>query len=151
LKDELGQNHVLDSTSATFNEDITAIIKSLKPNVIYEYLGGDVTGKIFEKMVPESEMLIIGNLSHTPLVLNSGDIIFGAKVTRGFILYRWWVKLTEEEKKSWTSVVTEDFKADGAQIFGTHILKEVTLGEWREAMEEAPKVATQGKIIFALE
>jgi len=126
LKDELGQNHVFNSTNATFNEDITAIINSLKPTVIYEYLGGDFSGKVFEKMPAESEMLIIGNLSHAPLVLNSGDIIFSAKVTRGFILHRWWAKLSEEDRKSWTNVVTEDFKA-GAPVFGTHILKEITI------------------------
>jgi len=48
------------------------------------------------------------------------------------------------------AVVTDDFN-NGAQVFGAHILKEVTIAEWKEAREEAPKVATQGKIIIALE
>lgn len=67
---------MLNQESPTFIQDLTAVIAKLHPNVIYECLGGDVGGKIFALMPPASEMMIFGNLTHTPLVLDSGNIVF---------------------------------------------------------------------------
>jgi len=97
----LGIKHALNSTSENFFDELQKLLVDLKPTVLYEYLGGELPGKIFEKMLSGSEMIVIGNLSHTPLVINSGDMIFTQKVIKGFLMSTWINSISKEEKHKW--------------------------------------------------
>jgi NADPH:quinone reductase-like Zn-dependent oxidoreductase len=141
---------VLNSESPTFFDDLTAVITKLQPRLLYECIGGDFAGKVFAKMPNESEMIIYGNLTHAPLVLDSGDVLFNERVLKGFILNKWYYKLSKEDRHYWSKLVTDDLK-DGGHIFGSHIAKEFKLEQWREAFGERSTLATAGKILLKIE
>jgi len=65
---------------------------------MFEYIGGDIPGKVFAAMPASSEMVCVGNLSHVNVSINSGDILFNSKTVRGFLLFKWVVTLTPAEK-----------------------------------------------------
>jgi len=96
-----------------------------------------------------SEMVIVGNLTYQPLVLNSGNILFTGKTVRGLFLFRWMTEITKEERAQWFKIVADDLR-DGGHIFGTKVAKIVPLDEWKEALEESATIATEGKILLKI-
>ncbi len=133
LKEELNAKYVLNQTSPTFIADLDELIKLLNPTVLFEYCGGDLAGKILEKMPPSSLMYIVGNLTFTPLVLSSGDMIFQAKSALSLYMPNW-LKDQGAEAPKLLMRVSDDLR-DGGKIFGTHTCKTMKLSQWREALE----------------
>jgi hypothetical protein len=88
---------------------------------MFEYLRGKVPGMIFDKMLLKSEMMVIGNLSQTRLVITSAGTT--QKVIKRFLLSKWLPSLTQEERSHWNRRVADDLK-DGGGIFGSKIEKE---------------------------
>jgi len=100
-------------------------------------------------MPHNSEMVIVGNLTYQPLILNSGNILFTGKTVRGLFLFAWMSAITKEEKAEWFKLVADDLR-DGGHIFGTTTAKIVSLNEWKEALEESATIATEGKILIKI-
>jgi len=75
-------------------------------------------GKILEACPYGTEMIAIGNLTHTPLIINSGDILFNSKLLSGLLLFPWIVSKSAEERTSAMKEVADDLK-NGGTIFGT--------------------------------
>ena len=50
LKEELGAKHVFNQTSEGFMEDMAKVCAEIKPTIMFECLGGDLSGNIFSKM-----------------------------------------------------------------------------------------------------
>jgi hypothetical protein len=60
---------------------------------------------------------------------------------------RWLWGLSQEEKAKWFKVVVDDLVNNGGNIFGSKIIKTVPLAQWREALSESQRDATQGKYL----
>eukprot|EP00347_Sterkiella_histriomuscorum_P012077 403369977 len=147
LKEELNAKYVLNQTSETFFEDLQALINQLHPKVMFEYVSGDLPGKIFAVMEAGSHLVVVGNLSGETLNLNSGNIIFSNKTVRGFLLTPYLKELTEEERQAAYKRLADDLR-DGGKIFGTQIVKEISFEQFQEGMAERAAVATEGKILI---
>jgi len=92
-------------------------------------------------------MVCVGNLTHTPIPINSGDILFNSKIVSGLILFKWLTKITPEESHHWKKKVSDDLR-DGGKIFGTQVVKTVKLEDWEASLKEASQIASQGKILI---
>ena len=93
---------------------------------MYEYVSGELPGKIFAAMPYGSQLVLVGNLTGQPLHLNSGDVLFRDKSVVGFLLTIWLGKITAEEKAHAFKTVSDDLR-DGGKIFGSQIVKEIKL------------------------
>ena len=94
-----------------------------------------------------SELVVVGNLTGEKLLINSADILFNDKLVRGFYLFVWFSKTSKEELFKNIKAVADDLR-DGGAIFGTEISKQMSLSEFKEAIAESTKVATEGKILI---
>ena len=63
-------------------------------------------------------------------------------------MYRWVTSLTPEERRKWFQVVADDLAA-GGKIFGSHIVKTMPLTQWKEAIGESEKDASNGKYLIS--
>lgn len=92
-------------------------------------------------------MVVVGNLTGQKLLLNSGDILFNDKSVVGFYLSKWISVVGPEEAQRAFKAVSDDLR-DGGKIFGTQIAREFQLSQFKEALVEGPKIATEGKILI---
>jgi len=79
LKEDYKQEYVFNSENPSFWKDLQDAIKEVGPTILYEYLGGDLPGKIFKMMPPASWMLCIGNLTDSPTTFDSNDLRWNGK------------------------------------------------------------------------
>ena len=63
------------------------------------------------------------------------------------MMFRWVCSLTLEDRKKWFKLVADDL-ATGGKIFGSSIVKTMPLSQWREAIAESEKDASQGKYLI---
>ena len=68
----------------------------------------------------------MGMITYQPLQINAGDLLFNQKVIRGINLGGFLMEISDEEKNNAYKRVSDDLR-DGGKIFGTDIVKEVTL------------------------
>ena len=59
------------------------------------------------------------------------------------------MEISDEEKNNAYKRVSDDLR-DGGKIFGTDIVKEVTLDQYLEAFSEADAIASEGKILVKI-
>lgn len=57
------------------------------------------------------------------------------------MMFRWVCSLSDEERNKWFKFLADDLR-DGGKIFGSKIIKEVTLNEIKDAIPESEKVAS---------
>ena len=82
------------------------------------------------------------NVSYHP-----ANFIFRQTTISFFWLTPWLDTLTDEEKKKWIGTIVEDLST-GGKIFGQVIAKTLPLSEFNIAIEEANKLASEGKVIL---
>ena len=115
--------------------------------MLFEYIGGDLPGQIFALMPRGSELVIVSNLTGQSVPINTGDVLFNDKRVSGFFLGRWLTTSSPETVGKAYKEVADDL-ASGGKIFGSQIVKEVPLSEFKEAILESTKIATEGKILI---
>eukprot|EP00347_Sterkiella_histriomuscorum_P001967 403369978 len=147
LKQELNAKYVLNQTSETFYEDVKELIELLKPTIMFDYIGGVISGKLIELMPLGSQCSIVGTLTEDPLIVNTGSILFQSKSIVAFSLFNYLQSLSNDERQAVFQRVSNDLR-DGGKIFGTNIVKEVSLEHYLEGMEERVAVASEGKILI---
>jgi hypothetical protein len=63
------------------------------------------------------------------------------------MMFRWVSSLSLEERRKWFKFVADDLSNKGG-VFRSQIIKEVPLTEWKEAIAESEKDASQGKYLI---
>ena len=87
LKDNFNAKYVLDSSSESFKEELKKVIELVNPTVMFDYIGGTVPAEIFELMPPTSEFVAVANLTHLPVGIDTGHLMFTQKTVRGLMVY----------------------------------------------------------------
>jgi NADPH:quinone reductase-like Zn-dependent oxidoreductase len=85
---ELGGQHVLNSTSPTFEDDLRSITRELKATVLFDAVAGELTYRVLGAMPSRSVAYVYGGLSMAPVKTSLSDLIFKSKEVRGFWLAR---------------------------------------------------------------
>jgi hypothetical protein len=79
--------------------------------------------------------------------LNTGDLLFNNKTVSAFLLFVWLTQSSKETIANAHKVLADDL-ASGGKIFGSQIVKEVPLSQFKEAILESAQIATDGKILI---
>ena len=93
-----------------------------------------MAAKIFEKMPFGSHLYIVGVLSGEPIPVNTTNVLFQNKTLSNLLLYTWIALTPDEERQKAYQKVSDDLR-DGGKIFGSDIIKEMSLSQWHEALE----------------
>mmetsp|Transcript_35467 Transcript_35467/g.26399 ORF Transcript_35467/g.26399 Transcript_35467/m.26399 type:complete len:138 (-) Transcript_35467:168-581(-) len=101
LKEELKSEYAFNETSPTCMQDVKSAIDKLGPKHLIECVGGDFSMKLLGMMPRGSTMIILGNLSRTPLLINSVDMIYNCKKAEGFFLGDWIMSEKKEVIEQW--------------------------------------------------
>jgi len=95
LRDE-GSKYVLADSDENFDKKLRQLCKKLKPHIAYDAVGGSLSGKMYNSLRPNSEMIVYGGLSNKPMNdLNVMGAIFHNKIISGFNLIDWKASLKE--------------------------------------------------------
>ena len=137
--------HILNSSQEDFWDRLKKAIDEVKPQLFFDYIGGELPAKIFEMMPLESDLNIAGNLTLSPVPINTLNVVTMDKTMSSFHLYRWLKTL--KDRTEFDKMVATDLK-EGGKIFGQPVVKIMKLTDWRQALEEAPVIATEGKILI---
>jgi len=93
LKQE-GVKNVLVETENDFYENLKSLCDELQATTAFDAVGGSLTGKMFNAMPVDSELIIYGGLSNKPVEgLNTLNLIFNQKTIYGFSLPDWKAEL----------------------------------------------------------
>ncbi|MCI0334064.1 MAG: zinc-binding dehydrogenase [Planctomycetes bacterium] len=90
LLKSLGAEHVLNSSSEGFVEELMAVCKRLRATIAFEAIGGNMTGTLVSAMPRGSAVYLYGALSEQPCGgIDPVEVIFNAKSIHGFYLGSW--------------------------------------------------------------
>ena len=94
LQENYGAKYVVNQSSAKFMEDIQKMIDEVQPTYLFECLGGDLCGDIFQLMPFKSVMVTYGNLTKTRISFDAQDLHWKDRKIIGFVLFNWLPTLT---------------------------------------------------------
>ena len=93
-----GAENVLVETDDNFDEKLNSVCSQLKPTMAYDAVGGSLSGKMFNAMHINSELVVYGGLSNKDMSdFSVMDAIFNGKKLSGFNLIDWKLSLNEGE------------------------------------------------------
>ena len=152
LRSDLKCEHILDYESADFEKNFCKFIEEFKPRFLVDAVGGEMSGRIFEKMPMCSEMILLGNLSNESLKLNATEFFMHSKRIRGFNLEDYFYReLPEDRRKHFVEIIQDDFNKNSGELFGkVSIAKELKFDEWQQALQMVESLQDQGKILLKM-
>ena len=89
---------VLNSSSGSFLAELKQVIDQLQTTVIFDYVGGELPTQIFEAMPVTTEY--VGNLTQTPIAVNTAHIMFTQKTIRGLVEFLQLLCMSHEERQA---------------------------------------------------
>lgn len=87
--EEEGARHVLNSSDARFDEDLSQLCRDLRCRMAFDAVGGAMTGQLVAALRPGGEVLVYGALEQAAIALHPGQMIFREATVRGFWLSQW--------------------------------------------------------------
>ena len=79
----------ISSENESFNKEIVELIKEHEPGVVFDCIGGELTGLIFNSLPEHSKHIIYGALAMEKIShIDPSDLIFSNKTIQGFHLFR---------------------------------------------------------------
>lgn len=84
--EELGANHILNSSSETYKEELEQAIHSLKPTVFFDWIGGKLAREIFMEMPRRSNLFIYGTFDSEDFYFGNKEILGARKTITGLLL-----------------------------------------------------------------
>ena len=152
LKEVYGQEHVLLEGSPTFKEDIKSLIDQLKPHIFFDVVGGGspVVVPVFQALPYGGRMVVVANLTHTPVLIDTIDILLNNKSIAPYLCFPWLESLTPEKRVAVYKEVADDLGKNEGRVYGTNFTKQLPLTSWEEALKTHAEVASKefGKILL---
>lgn len=146
LLKELGAKIVLNSESASFEQDLKREAAALKATVAFDAIAGNMTGTLLSAMPAHAKVLVYGSLSGaTCNNISPLGLIFQQKSVEGFYLAGWIAS-----KSLWGLYLAtnqvQNLLSQGN--FHTEISTEVSLEKASKALEAYQKEMTAGKVLI---
>jgi NADPH:quinone reductase len=143
---DAGEKHVLNLGNPECESDLRKLAFENHATIAFDAVAGDTSGMILAAMPPGSELIVYGGLSGKPVgMVLPLDIIFKAKIIRGFNLGDW---KTEVGEDFFQKVSEELQELMIRRILFTRIQGEFSLAEVQQAMGQYIRNMSSGKILF---
>eukprot|EP00347_Sterkiella_histriomuscorum_P006880 403351084 len=148
MREEFQLQYILDQNQGDFLDKLYDFTKDRQKVVYISMSGGDLPGRILDKLPAKAEMIILGNLAEKELTIPCSSFFLDSKKIRGFFLERYLKEdLDEDTQHKFFHCIADDLKKGGS-LFGTQIAKEMKLNEWEQALSQLDDRSLQGKIIL---
>ena len=82
----MGAEHVLDSSTDSFDEDLASLSKQLGATIALDAVAGDMPQRLLNNMPDGSQVTVYGALSEQAVSVNPGGLIFNLHSVEGFWL-----------------------------------------------------------------
>jgi NADPH:quinone reductase len=143
---EAGEKHVLNLGNPECEANLRKLAIENNATIALDAVAGDTSGMILNAMPPGSELIVYGALSGKPVgMVLPLDIIFKAKIIRGFNLSDWKVFVGEDFFQKVSEELQDLMIRD---ILYTRIQGLFTLEQVQLAMEQYIRNMSSGKILF---
>lgn len=141
----IGAEHVLDSSTESFQEDLKKLSVNLNATLAFDCVSGEMTGHLVNNMCEGSVVYVYGSLSMKPIsAINPSAIIFSRKRVEGLWLSSW-IK-TKGIMSLWNT--TNKVVALLPTVLKTDVAAEFKLEEINEALQYYKANMTAGKVVF---
>lgn len=141
-----GEEYNLDSSSENFEEKLNEMANSLKAKLLFDAVGGEMTGTLINQMPEDSEIIVYGGLSGKQIGnIEVLDIIFKNKIISGFNLNTWRKNISKVEFDNISSTL-QKMIIDGK--ISTNIHQIFKLEDFIPALKAYIGNMSAGKIIF---
>jgi len=142
----LGAEHVLDSSTPSFEEDLAEKAKDLKATIAFDAIAGESPGQLLGAMPPRSKVLVYGVLAGArEMPMDVGPVLSNASGIEGFYLVHWMEEASPLRLLLAARKVQRLF-ADGT--FETQIARRVSLEDAVEGIEAYMNDMTAGKTLL---
>lgn len=146
LLHSLGAEHVLDSSTPTFEEDLAAKAKELKATFAFDAIAGESPAQLLQAMPPRSKVLVYGVLAGArEMPMDVGPVLSSASGVEGFYLVHWMEQAGPLQLLLAARKVQRLF-ADGT--FETQIARRVSLEDAVDGIEAYMNDMTGGKTLL---
>ncbi len=145
LKKE-GVKHVLNSSEDDFDEQLRALASELKATAAIDAVGGELSGKLFNAIGDNGEVIVYGGLSGQPLSgFNPLGAIFRNKNVHGFNLNGWISEKTSDEFEKVSETIQSLFTSGE---LATQIQASFPLDRFVDGIRQYISAMSSGKILL---
>ena len=145
---DYGATHMISTSDPNWSNDLAKISKELGATILFDCVGGDLTGRFLSAMPNDSILYHFGNLELKRLgELDTNDLIFKNKKVLGWWLSGWLMTITNEEYLKYLHYIKEDLSSE-KPILGTEYTKCFGLDQIEQAFEQYMGNPSEGKIII---
>lgn len=142
----LGAEHVLDSESDSFDEELRRMCRDLQASVAFDAVAGEMTGRLLQAMPRGSTAIVYGALSEQPCgAVDPIGVIFEGKRVEGFYLGSWLQGRGLLSTLRLTSRVQRLVREGG---FDTQVQRHAGLEDAVEALLHYHRHMTDGKVLI---
>ena len=146
LMRSLGAEHVINSQSDGFDDDLRRLCGDLRVTVAFEAVAGEMTGRLLEAMPRGSTAIVYGALSEEPCgAINPIGVIFEGKRVEGFYLGSWLLRRGLISMLRLTSRVQRLVREGGLE---TKVQRHAGLDDAVEALLQYQRRMTDGKVLI---
>jgi NADPH:quinone reductase-like Zn-dependent oxidoreductase len=85
----MGARYVFDSTDPDFDTQLRESFQRLGVTLAFDAIAGDMTERLLNALPSEGRVVLYGQLSGSPCVVDPASVIFGRRVIQGFVLTEW--------------------------------------------------------------
>ena len=146
LLQSLGATHVLNSSDEDFVEQLQEITRRLGATAVFEAVGGDLTGTVFNALPRGTKVFVYGALSEEPCGnLDPVELIFHDKTVTGFYLGEWL------QRRGTLGILRAAGRVQRMILDGvieTTFQREVSLNDVRDGLHQYVENMTEGKLLI---
>ena len=146
LLQSLGAEHVLNSSSDEFVEELKTLSKRLRATIAFEAISGDMTGTLMNAMPRNSTVYLYGALSEEPCAsIDPVEVIFNNKSIHGFYLGNWL------RHRGLIGILRAALRAQNLLISGrieTKVQRRLKLDEVVDGLQQYVQNMTDGKVLI---
>jgi NADPH:quinone reductase len=151
ILESLGAENILNTSDSGFDSNFEAKIKELSPKIFFSWIGGQKTFDNFLKLPHYSKLFLFSDLSQENITFRARQLM-GAKKSIGTIFLTDFFKTaSKKEIEKAIQIMVDDLSSTdeaNPSVFETKYLKEYSLKQFKTALKESKKIASEGKCIF---
>ena len=110
---KIGANYLISTSNPNWVKQLRELSTKLKANIIFDCVGGQMTGQCFAAIPDGSTLFHYGNLEIKRIGgIDSSELLFKKKVIKGWWLTYWIATISLEELNKWKNYIIDDFKSN---------------------------------------
>lgn len=141
---ELGGQHIVSSSSATFEENLKRKAHELGAAVCFDAVGGDLTGPVLSALPDGSTLFQYGLLGGNKTTINADDLVFRRKRIAGFWASDW----VKTQSILALLALQGSMKKSIGSLIQTEINQTFPMSQTIEAIDLYTRNMTSGKVLL---